>query len=73
MVDSIEKTNVCRQGSRSPKFGAEIRPPSQRQKYVFFPILDEKFPNLIKYVLFGSEKISGVVVKYIENHLKLKK
>ena len=28
---------VSQQGSRSPKFGAEIRPHSQSQKVCFFP------------------------------------
>ena len=50
-----------------PKFG----PIPKAKKYVFFPILDEKITNLTKYVWF--RKISGVVVKYIGNHLKLKK
>ena len=49
-----------------PKFG----PIPKAKKYVFFPILDEKNPNLAKCVWF--RKISGVVIKYIKNHLKLK-
>ena len=48
-----------------PKFG----PVPKAKKYVFFPILDEKFPIWLS--MFGSK--SDVVVKYIENHLKLKK
>ena len=32
------------QGSRSPDFGAEIRPHFQCQKVFFFPIPDKKFP-----------------------------
>ena len=36
-----------------PKFG----PIPKAKKYVFFPILDEKIPNLTKYVCF--RKILG--------------
>ena len=50
-----------------PKFG----PIPKAKKYVFFPKSRWKIPNLTKYVWF--RKISDEVVKYIENHLKLKK
>ena len=50
-----------------PKFG----PIPKAKKYVFFPILDEKFPNLAKCVWF--RKISGVVIKYIKKTFKTKK
>ena len=36
------------QGSRSPDFGAEIRPHSQCQKVCFFPNSRQKIPNLKK-------------------------
>ena len=36
------------QGSRSPDFGAEIRPHSQCQKVCFFPNSRRKIPNLTK-------------------------
>ena len=59
------------QGSRSPKFGAEIRPHSQSQKVCFFPNSRWKIPNLAKCVWF--RKISGVVIKYIKKPFKTKK
>ena len=36
------------QGSRSPDFGAEIRPHSQCQKVCFFPNSRQKIPNFTK-------------------------
>ena len=40
------------QGSRSPDFGAEIRPHSQCQKVCFFPNSRQKIPNLKKKKFF---------------------
>ena len=40
--------SIGRQGSRSPDFGAEIRPHSQCQKVCFFPNSRQKIPNLKK-------------------------
>ena len=62
---------VSHQGSRSPKFGAEIRPHSQSQKVCFFPNSRWKIPNLTRCVWF--RKTASVVITYIKNHLKLKK
>ena len=44
--------NITSQGSRSPDFGAEIRPHSQCQKVWFFPNSRQKIPNLTKIFYF---------------------
>ena len=50
-----KRSNIIKselQGSRSPNFGAEIRPHSQCQKVCFFPNSRQKIPNLTKKKIY---------------------
>ena len=55
--DSLSYTWMY-QGSRSPDFGAEIRPHSQCQKVCFFPNSRQKIPNFTKKKKKKKKKIN---------------
>ena len=60
--------------SRSPEFGAEIRPHSQCQKVCFFPKSRRKIPNLTK--LTWSKNTTEVSlkksIKAVRKHIKVR-
>ena len=51
-------SDLSHQGSRSPDFGAEIRPHSQCQKVWFFPNSRQKILNLTKKIFFFFGSLS---------------